>query len=122
MNAINKASNPHILQVYTCLENRSVQPKVNLIIAHATYWGVNSVKTYQNNVGNNGIFIEIFSDGTFQNVKEANANCKVALLVEPPSISPHMYGDFQHKNVYGLFDVLFTFNTELLSIGFPFYR
>jgi len=121
MNSINKLSNPHILQGYACPENRSVQPKVNLIIAHATNWGVYSVNTYEN-VSNNGIFIEIFSDGTFQNVKESSANCKVALLVEPPVISPQMYEDFQHKNNYEQFDVVFTFNPELLSIGFPFYR
>ena len=53
---------------------------------------VDNMKTYEN-VSNNGIFVEIFSDGTFHNVKESSANCKVALWVEPPSISPHMYED-----------------------------
>lgn len=121
MNSINKISNPHIMQGYTCPENRSVQPKVNLIMAHATNWGVYSVNTYEN-ASHNGIFIEIFSDGTFQNVRESSANCKVALLVEPPVISPQMYEAFKQTNFHKQFDVIFTFNTELLSIGFPFYR
>jgi hypothetical protein len=117
MNSINKISNPHIMQGYTCPENRSVQPKVNLIMAHATNWGVYSVNTYEN-VSHNGIFIEIFSDGTFQNVKESSANCKVALLVEPPVISAQMYEVFKEKKFINNLMLFLHLILNCLVLGF----
>ena len=76
-------------------------PKVNLIIAHATNWGVENVITYEN-VSNNGIVVEIFSGGTFHNVQESSAHCKNALLLEPPVVSPQMYVLWKSYKTYAL--------------------
>jgi hypothetical protein len=49
---------------------------------------------YSNDVQNASYTIEVFTDDSFQKVHESDANCRLALLWEPPAIRPRMYQEF----------------------------
>jgi len=109
--------NPHYVPKRICTNTSST---VTRITAHAINWGIQTEVTYANE-GPVPFHVEIFSDGSFQNVDASTAHCKLALLVEPPVISPAMYRDFKDPRVHQQFDAVFTFNDELLSMGKPFH-
>lgn len=114
--------NPHVnLNVLQCDNKLTTKRYVSLIVVHARNWGKKEVITYQNQ-NNISFFIEIFSDGSFQKVQESNADCKIALLVEPPSISPEIYLSFKYKSIYSKFDSIFTYENNFIEMGKPFLR
>jgi hypothetical protein len=60
--------------------------------------------------------IELVTDGAFHAVQNSQANCKLALLWEPPAISPGMYQDFlTNKDASTLFHKIFTYDPRLMD-------
>ena len=59
--------------------------------------------------------IEVFTDGSFHLADQSNAQCKIALLWEPPSISDAMYQEFLNGHVDQKFNKVFTFHKGLLE-------
>jgi hypothetical protein len=60
--------------------------------------------------------IELVTDGAFHIVQNSPANCKLALLWEPPAISPGMYTDFlTNKAASAPFHKVFTNDPKLID-------
>lgn len=63
--------------------------------------------------------VEVFTDQAFHMASSSNAHCKLALLWEPPTISPHMY----NTNAYNplVLDAVFTVSEQMMMSNSSFF-
>lgn len=57
--------------------------------------------------------IRIVTDGAFAD--RSPADCRVAILSDPPAINPEQYQSFSKADVSDQYDIVFTHNTDLIS-------
>lgn len=67
--------------------------------------------------------IVVITDNMFNRVDECSEKIKIALMIEPPAISPHMHERMRDTAFYNKFDYILTYNRSLLELSdkFVFY-
>lgn len=67
--------------------------------------------------------IVVITDNMFHRVDECSEKIKVALMIEPPAISPHTHERMKDAAFYNKFDYILTYNRSLLELSdkFIFY-
>ena len=65
----------------------------------------------------------VLTENSFWTIDSINCDCKVGLILEPPSISPESYDWIRHPENYQKFQYILTHNKELLLIDdrFKYY-
>lgn len=88
--------------------------------AHATSCSNGDLKIYPRHFnwyrGSDPKEVTVFVDNACQQVHQVTANKRVWMLLEPPTISPHLYQLARSPIVQGLFDYILTFDKELVKI------
>lgn len=88
--------------------------------AHATSCSNGDLKIYPKHFswyrGGQSKEITVFVDNACQQVHQILAKTRVWMLLEPPTISPHLYQLARSPVVQSLFDYILTFDKELIKI------
>lgn len=62
--------------------------------------------------------IAVFVDGRYGEVVTSKAKVKILMLLEPPSVTPHLYFDVaRHQKTWDLYDYILTFDKELVKLN-----
>lgn len=61
--------------------------------------------------------VVVITDNMLKRVEGVRAKIKIALLIEPPSISPHIYTRMSKRDVYNKFDYILTYNKSLCALS-----